>query len=109
LDQSAVTALVLFVVALGHSAYSGVGFLPITVKGLVSLVGLALVSQVAGQGLMTLSLGRLPTVFSSLVIFMEAFAAALLGWAILDEALTLVQLFGGIFILAGISIARPKK
>ena len=42
------------------------------------------------------------------MIFLEAVAAAVFGWLILGEALTLVQSLGGLSILAGIWIARPK-
>jgi drug/metabolite transporter (DMT)-like permease len=107
-SQTTVTTAALLVIALVHSVFTKTGFLPSSGKAVAALLGLALVSQVGGQGLMTLSLGRLPTVFSSLVIFMEAIAAALLGWVILGEALTFAQLVGGLLILIGIAIARPK-
>jgi drug/metabolite transporter (DMT)-like permease len=109
LTQTTVTAMALLVIALVHSALTGAGFVPSSWKGAAALLGLAWVSQVAGQGLLTLSLGRLPTVFSSLVIFIEAIAAAFFGWAILREALTLPQLAGGLLILAGITTARPRS
>jgi len=48
-------------------------------------------------------------VFTSFVIFIEAFAAALAGWIYLDEALSGLQLLGGAAILAGIWVARPKN
>ena len=70
---------------------------------------MALICHVGGQGLLALSLGRLPPVFSSLVIFLEAIAAALFGWVFLDEALSALQLFGGALILLGIWVARPRK
>jgi len=37
------------------------------------------------------ALGRLPAVFSSLVIFLEAIAAALFAWVLLGEAISPVQ------------------
>ena len=46
--------------------------------------------------------------FSSLVIFLEAIAAALFGWLILSEPVSLLQAAGGLVILAGIWISRPK-
>ncbi|MCD8140035.1 MAG: DMT family transporter [Planctomycetaceae bacterium] len=107
LVQTGVTAVALLVIAAMHSWYTGVGFFPTSVRGVAALLGLALVSQVAGQGLMTVSLGRLPTVFSSLVIFIEAIAAAMLGWVFLGERLSLAQAVGGILILIGIAVARP--
>jgi drug/metabolite transporter (DMT)-like permease len=58
--------------------------------------------------LLAIALGSLPATFSSLVIFLEAVAAAALGWIVLGERLSLVQAVGGLLILAGIFIARPR-
>ena len=74
----------------------------------MALTAMALISHAGGQGLLSIALGRLPPVFSSLVIFLEAVAAAVFGWLILNEALTLVQSLGGALILIGIWAARPK-
>ena len=83
--------------------------LPGSLQGLMVLLGLALVSQVGGHGLMTYALGHLPTVFSSLVIFFEAVAAAFFGWLFFSEALSYLQVIGGVLIFAGIYAARPRK
>ena len=82
--------------------------LPHTVESASALLALALVSQAGGQGLLAFALGSLPATFSSLVIFLEAVAAAALGWIVLSEKLSLIQLSGGLLILAGIFIARPR-
>jgi len=82
--------------------------LPRTLHGLAALVALAWVSHAGGQGLLTVALGHLPATFSSLVIFLEAIAAAGFAWAILGEPVTAVQVGGGLLILAGIYIARPR-
>jgi drug/metabolite transporter (DMT)-like permease len=83
--------------------------LPKSLPGVAALLALALVSQAAGQGLLSVALGSLPATFSSLVIFLEAVAAATLGWLVLSEALTLVQMLGGLLIVAGIVVARPRQ
>lgn len=82
--------------------------LPSSLAGFGILLGLALISQVGGQGLLAYALGHLPAPFSSLVIFFEAVAAAAFGWLILNEALSALQLVGGGFILAGLYAARPR-
>jgi drug/metabolite transporter (DMT)-like permease len=82
--------------------------LPQTIESASSLLALAIVSQAGGQGLLAFALGSLPAAFSSLVIFLEAVAAAALGWIVLGEKLSLIQLSGGLLILAGIFIARPR-
>ncbi len=83
--------------------------LPASMNGAAALVAMALVSHAGGQGLLAVALGRLPAVFSSLVIFLEAVAAAIFGWIILGEALTAIQAAGGALILAGLWVARPER
>jgi drug/metabolite transporter (DMT)-like permease len=103
--SAAITSLVLFGVAFALEPR----LLPQTGHGWTVLIALALVSQVAGQGLLAFALGILPAPFSSLVIFLEAIAAALLAWIVLHEALEPMQWLGGVLILAGIWIARPRS
>ena len=103
-EASVVTAVVLLPVAVALEP----AILPGSAAGWLALIALAWVSHAGGQGLLSVALGRLPATFSSLVIFLEAIAAALFGWAILGEELTLVQSLGGALILFGIWIARPK-
>ena len=82
--------------------------LPRTLHGVAALVALAWISHAGGQGLLTVALGRLPATFSSLVIFLEAIAAACFAWAILGEPVSLIQAIGGAVILSGIYVARPR-
>jgi drug/metabolite transporter (DMT)-like permease len=106
--MSVVTAALLAVVAIGAALILGQPVFPAGLKGWAVLVALAWISHVGGQGLLTVALGSLPAMFSSLVIFLEALAAAGLGWLVLSEAVTPLQAMGGLVILAGIWIARPK-
>jgi drug/metabolite transporter (DMT)-like permease len=103
--STAVTAACLFVIALLLEPR----LLPQSAEGLAILVVLAVVCQAGGQGLVAVALGTLPATFSALVIFIEAIAAAAFGWAILGEALGPVQVFGGVLILVGIWVARPRS
>ena len=77
--------------------------------GVAALVALALVSHAGGQGMLAFALGYLPAAFSSLVIFLEAIAAALFAWLLLGEALGWMQALGAAAIFAGIAIARPRR
>ena len=76
--------------------------------GVMALLALGFISHSGGQGLLSVALGSLSATFSSLVIFVEALAAAILGWLVFDEYLTIVQFAGAMLILLGIWIARPK-
>lgn len=102
--STAVTAACLFVIAMSLEPF----ILPRSWNGAFALLALAMISQVGGQGLLAVALGILPATFSSLVIFLEALAAAALAWIFLGEALGVLQLLGGVLILAGIYFARPR-
>ena len=104
-ELTLITAAVLFVIAILFDAR----FLPRTSNGLLALLALASVSHVGGQGLLSVALGKLAPVFSSLVIFLEAIAAAAFGWLLLGEQLTAIQALGGALILFGIWVARPRR
>jgi len=103
-ELTLVTAAILLVVALLLEPR----VMPHTREGVAALVAVAWISHAGGQGLLSITLGRLPAVFSSLVIFLEAVAAAAVGWMILDERLTPIQFLGGALILGGIWMARPR-
>ena len=103
--SSLVTSLGLGLVA----AVAENAWLPTGLSGVVALVLMASVSHVGGQGLLAYALGHLSAAFSSLVIFLEALAAAFFGWAIFGETLGVWQIAGGVAILAGIWIARPRE
>ena len=103
-EATVVTAAILFVVALLAER----SMLPHTLRGLAALLAMAWISHTGGQGLLSIALGRLPAPFSSLVIFLEAIAAAGFAWLILGEPVSAVQALGGLAILAGIYVARPR-
>ena len=103
-QSTAVTALCLFVIAwLLEPA-----ILPHSLQGWLAVAALGMLTHAAGQGLLSVALGTLPTVFSSLVIFLEAIIAALFAWLVLGERLSLIQVLGGFAIMLGIWVARPR-
>ena len=102
--STAVTSVCLFVIAFAFEPR----IVPQSMPGVGALLALAIISQVGGQGLVAVALGTLPATFSSLVIFLEAVAAASFGWLLLNEPLGIVQALGGVLILFGIYIARPR-
>jgi drug/metabolite transporter (DMT)-like permease len=107
--MSLICSAILLVVALGASFFLGQRFLPASWEGWAILIALGVISHAGGQGLLAVALGSLPAMFSSLVIFLETLAAALAGWLVLSEAVTWLQALGGLIILGGIYVARPKS
>ncbi len=103
-EATLITAGVLFVVAIVAER----SMLPHSARGLAALIAMAWISHTGGQGLLSVALGRLPAAFSSLVIFLEAIAAAGFGWLILAEPVSSIQALGGLAILGGIYVARPR-
>jgi drug/metabolite transporter (DMT)-like permease len=104
-EATLVTAGVLFVVAVALES----ALVPASFASLAALLGLAWVSHAGGQGLLSVALGRLPATFSSLVIFLEAVAAAVFAALLLGEPISSLQAIGGVLIMAGIYIARPRR
>jgi drug/metabolite transporter (DMT)-like permease len=97
-----ITALFLFPVA----AASGEQMLPASAFGWWMLIGLALVSHAAGQGLIAYALAHLPAAFSSVSLLFQPVMAALFAWVLLSEALVPLQMLGGLVVLVGIYLAR---
>lgn len=85
---------------------SGEDLVPRTGEGLAILIGLALVSHVAGQGLVAYGLAHLPAAFGSVVLLFAPVVSAVLAWALLAEPLSGMQMLGGAVVLAGIALAR---
>jgi drug/metabolite transporter (DMT)-like permease len=103
-ESSVITAVILF----GVAAVAERHMFPQTLAGVLALLALAWISHAGGQGLLAIALGRLSATFSSLVIFLEAIAAAGLAWLLLGEPVSRIQALGGLLILIGIYVARPR-
>ena len=84
----------------------GQSLLPATVVGWTILVGLAFVSYAVGQGLLTVALAHVGPTFSAVSLLVLPVTAALYGWLIFSEALTLNWAIGAAIVLASILAAR---
>ena len=100
--STTISALALLPVAL----LSPQPFLPAGAHGWLVLVGLAVVSQVLGQGLIAYAFAHLPASLSSVSLLIQPVMAALFAWALFGEAIGVAQLAGGAIVLAGIWLAR---
>ena len=99
---STLTALILFPVALA----SGDQMLPSSAYGWWILLGLALITHAAGQGLIAYALAHLPATFSSVGLLLQPVVAAFFAWVLLSEPLVALQIAGGVVVLAAIWLAR---
>jgi drug/metabolite transporter (DMT)-like permease len=80
--------------------------IPHSAAGWWILVGLALVSHAAGQGLIAYALAHLPAAFSSVSLLFQPVMAAIFAWLLLAEPLAALQIAGGVVVLVGIYLAR---
>jgi drug/metabolite transporter (DMT)-like permease len=75
-------------------------------RGWFDVAALALVSQIAGQGLILFALAHLPASFSAVTLLLQPVIAAGLAWWLFAEAPAGRQAVGGVIVLAGIWLAR---
>jgi drug/metabolite transporter (DMT)-like permease len=80
-----------------------------TPSGWALLIGLGLVVQVAGQGLIAVGVGRLPIAVSTVLLWMQPLVAAILSWIMFDEELSPLALGGAALILAGIFVVQRAR
>ena len=110
-SSGAVTCVALLPITL----LSGEDLLAATAYGWAVLLGVALISHAGGQSLITYALSYLPAAYSSVGLLLQPVAAAVLAWAILNEALEAWQAMGGAVVLSGIVLThrgvyrRPHK
>jgi drug/metabolite transporter (DMT)-like permease len=100
--STTITAIVLLPVAL----LSPQPMLPAAASGWLVLAGLAVISQILGQGLIAYAFAHLPASLSSVSLLIQPVVAALAAWAIFGEAVGPAQWIGGAIVLAGIWIAK---
>jgi drug/metabolite transporter (DMT)-like permease len=106
LHLMAVTSTLTAVLLLPTALATEEQLFPGTTSGWLVLLGLALVSHAAGQGLIAFALAHLPAAFSSVGLLLQPVVAAIFAWVVLGEPLVGLQVAGGLIVLAGIYLAR---
>lgn len=79
---------------------------PQSAQGWAVLLGLALISHCAGQGLIAYGMAHVAAAMSSVSLLVQPVAAALFAWGLLAEPLALQQILGGAVVLLGIVMCR---
>lgn len=107
---------VMFWATLSAAAFSGTvsvllgeKILPDTAGGWAMLVGLGLVVQVGGQGLIAYGVGRLPIAISTVLLWMQPLVAAVLSWILFHEALGPLAFLGAALVLAGVYVVQRSR
>lgn len=96
-------------VSLAASVALGEVMLPQTLAGWALLVGLGVVVQVGGQGLIAYGVGRVPLAVSTVLLWMQPLVAAALSWIMFGEALGVWAFIGAALILAGIYAVQRAR
>ncbi len=81
-------------------------FFPFTTEGWLVVLGLALVCQFLGQGLITYGLAHLPAAFGAVTLLLQPIVAAAAAWVIFGEVLGSYDFAGAAAILTGIVLAK---
>ena len=84
----------------------GEGLIPATLLGWGTLVAIGLVIHAGGQGLITVAFRHLSASFASVALLATPVLAALFGWLLLGEILTLLQSLGCAAVRAGIALSQ---
>lgn len=95
-----------FIVLLPITWLLGESLVPQTFHGVAVLCALAIISHVAGQGLIAYALAKMPTGLSSVTLLIQPVIATVFGWFLANEHLRVSEIAGGLVILLGIGVAR---
>jgi len=93
-------------VLLAISLASGESMVPGSAKVWWVLIGLALISHVAGQGMIAYGFGHLPATIASISLLIQPLVATVVAWKLFQETLSLQQLIGAAIMLSGIYFAN---
>lgn len=80
-----------------------------TWRGWAILVGLGVLAQAGGQGLIAYGVARLPIVVSTVLLWTQPLVAAALSWALFGEALGPLAFVGAALVLAGIYVVQRAR
>jgi drug/metabolite transporter (DMT)-like permease len=78
-------------------------------RTLWAVLGLGLISQLAGYLALTYALGHLPATITSVTLLTQGPLTALLAALLLAEPLSLAQIVGGALVLLGVGIAHRRR
>jgi drug/metabolite transporter (DMT)-like permease len=100
--STTITAIVLLPIAY----FSPQPMIPMHAAGWWVLLGLAMVSQILGQGLIAYAFAHLSASLSSVSLLIQPVMATLFAWVLFGEAVGPAQFVGGAVVLAGIWLAK---
>lgn len=97
---ASILPLLVLVFAMGESLFGG---------NWTVLVGLALASQVLGQGLMIYALGHVTPLLLGLALLTQPIVAGTVGWIVYDERLGTLDFIGAALVAAALVLVRSQR
>lgn len=88
---------------------SGEPILPASLAGFAMPLALAVIVQVAGQGLIISGLGSTDTAVAGILVLAQPVVAAAISWSLFNEPLTTLQGAGAGLILVAVWLAQRQK
>ena len=100
--STTITAIALLPIALAFPQ----PMMPTSMQGWLVVAGLAIISQILGQGLIAYAFAHLPASLSSVSLLIQPVVAAFVAWRLFGEAVGPAQFIGGAVVLGGIWVAK---
>lgn len=97
----------LIVLLLASLVIEGVSY-PSSWRELWPLIGLAIFSQILGQGGLSYILGKIPAMVASVLVLMQPVISALYAYFLFREYLSIQEIIGIIIVIIGIFFAKNK-
>ncbi|WP_018652098.1 DMT family transporter [Actinobacillus capsulatus] len=83
-------------------------YIPYTFSDFYPLIGLALLSQILGQGGLSYCLGKIQASYASLLVLTQPIISAIYAYFIFNENLSVKEIIGVFIVLIGLYIANKK-
>lgn len=80
-----------------------------TLSAWLALLGLAVIVQSVGQGLIAFALLEVSATLSAVTLLLQPVIATLIAWQLFDESLVVIQTIGMVVILIGIAFAKTRS
>jgi drug/metabolite transporter (DMT)-like permease len=84
----------------------GESFYPFTRNDWISLFGQAILVHSLGQGCLAYSFGKISASYGALIMLLAPVTAAILGWTIYGETLSVTKVIGIVIIMTSIIVVR---
>lgn len=105
LGSGIITCIAMFII----SYFLNEKMLISTTNDWIGILGLALLSHILGQGLMSYAMGHLSAKFIGLSLLIAPLVSVIAGWIAFDETLNIWQIIGCLVVVSSLLVARYEE